>query len=55
MNIYHYSLLSIVFLSFLINLYKNGQLKPESSHKYDAVISFWSLIIVTILVILSSF
>ena len=54
MNAYHYGLLAIAFLSFLINLYKNGELKPESTYRYNAVTSFWSLVIVSILVILSA-
>ena len=55
MNKYHYILLSIQLLGFLITLHKNGQLRPEKDFKYNATTSFYSLIICIVLVILSAY
>ena len=54
MNIYHYLLLSIQLMGFLINLHYNGQKKDESSSFYNAKHSFYATIVVFTLVILSS-
>jgi hypothetical protein len=55
MNIFHYILLGLQLLGFLINLHKNGEFKPERDFKYNATISFYGLIIGTTLVILSAY
>lgn len=54
MNIFHYTLISLAILSFIINLYKNGDKKIEKQQYYNAIDSFWSSIILIILTILST-
>ena len=55
MNIYHYILLGLQLLGFLIHLHKNGEFKPEKDFKYNAIYSFYSLVICYVLVILSAY
>lgn len=54
MNLYHYSLIALQFIAFLIHLHNHGNLKPERDLKYNAVFSFYALIILITLVYLSS-
>jgi hypothetical protein len=55
MNVYHYALLLVQLIAFLINLHKNGELKPERDFRYNATTAFYSLVIVYTLVILSAY
>lgn len=51
MNVFHYVLIAVSILSFMINLHKHGQPKNEKDQRYNAVTSFYSLAIMIILVI----
>ena len=55
MNVYHYALLFLQLVAFLINLHKNGELKPERDFRYNATTAFYSLVIAYTLVILSAY
>lgn len=55
MNIYHHILLLLQLIGFLVNLHKNGEQKPERDLKYNAVYSFYGLVVCYVLVFLSAY
>lgn len=52
MNIYHWIIIAIYLLGFLVTLHKNGQLKKETH--YDAAGAFYVSAILIALTILSA-
>ena len=54
MNVYHYCLIGLQTTAFLIHLHNHGKLRPERDTKYNAVTSFYALLILIVLVFLSS-
>lgn len=52
MNVWHWVIISIYGLSFIMTLYKHGEPKDEVTH--NAVSTFWVCVIVIALVVLSA-